>query len=219
MIYAIRVLQDETQILGRGLERFVFQPWGAAGGSPGLAARVVLNLGTAQERELGKIDVVRAQAGDLVTIMTPGGGGYGSPFERDMAAVADDVRLGFVTHEGARRDYGVVFRDGTCEVDTVATAELQQRPRNRNGGWGFGSARERWEEVFDDSNMTALAAALLKVPSAMRQGVRQRAYDSVVPGLAKEGAALLLKPEFDVVAARERLRAVTNEILRKWEKP
>jgi N-methylhydantoinase B len=38
----------------------------------------------------------------------PGGGGYGDPFERDPARVLEDVINGYVSIEGAARDYGVV---------------------------------------------------------------------------------------------------------------
>jgi N-methylhydantoinase B len=41
-------------------------------------------------------------------ILTPGAGGWGDPFERDTLAVVNDVRDGFVSIAGARRDYGVV---------------------------------------------------------------------------------------------------------------
>jgi N-methylhydantoinase B len=215
VIYAIRVLQDETQILGRGLERFAFQPWGAEGGKPGLPARVVLNLGTPQEQELGKIDVVRASAGDLVTIMTPGGGGFGSPLERDIEAVATDLRLGFISAEGARNDYGVVFRNGQ-DVDVEATAELRGARRNSDSRWGFGEVRQKWEEVFDDESMTALAQALLRVPSGVRNSTRVRTYETIVPGLTKLGAHLMLKPDFDAAKARARLRIATAELCQKW---
>jgi N-methylhydantoinase B len=54
----------------------------------------------------------------------PGGGGLGHPWKRDVAAVADDVRLGLVSPEAARRDYGtVVASDGT--IDAAATAVLR----------------------------------------------------------------------------------------------
>lgn len=214
VIYAIRALQDETQILGRGLERFAFQPWGAQGGRPGLPARVVLNLGTPHEKELGKIDVIRANAGDLITIMTPGGGGFGSPLERDIVAVAADLRLGFISPEAAREDYGVVFRGP--DVDTEATAALRGRRRNSDSAWGYGALRQKWEEVFDDAGMTALAEALLLVPSGIRNTARLRIYETIVPGLAREGVRLMLKPEFDAAGARARLSAATDELRRKW---
>ena len=56
----------------------------------------------------------------------PGAGGWGDPLTRDLAAVAQDLRLGKITPEGALRDYGVVVRDG--EIDLPAT-ETERRSR------------------------------------------------------------------------------------------
>ena len=46
-------------------------------------------------------------AGDIVRIMSGGGGGWGPPAERDRDAVRRDVREGYVSAEAARRDYDV----------------------------------------------------------------------------------------------------------------
>ena len=35
-----------------------------------------------------------------------GGGGYGDPAKRDPDAIARDIAEGYVTPEGAKRDYG-----------------------------------------------------------------------------------------------------------------
>ncbi|WP_068299870.1 hydantoinase B/oxoprolinase family protein [Pararhodobacter sp. CCB-MM2] len=53
------------------------------------------------------------EKGDLCRFAQPGGGGFGDPAERDAALIARDLRLGYVTPEGAARDYGVqVEEDG-----------------------------------------------------------------------------------------------------------
>jgi N-methylhydantoinase B/oxoprolinase/acetone carboxylase alpha subunit len=70
--------------------------------------------------------------GETFAIETAGGGGWGSPLERDPAAVAADAGNGKVTTDGARRDYGVVIDPETNEVDEPATAELRGR-RRANG--------------------------------------------------------------------------------------
>ena len=44
--------------------------------------------------------------GDLFTMREAGGGGFGDPLERPRDKVSQDVALGFVTPEGAERDYG-----------------------------------------------------------------------------------------------------------------
>jgi len=61
---------------------------------------------------------------------SPGGGGWGSPFERDPAKVLRDVRDGLVSSEEAERTYGVVLRDGGLEVDETATLRLRKRPQD-----------------------------------------------------------------------------------------
>lgn len=62
---------------------------------------------------------------------TPGGGGWGDPFERPVELVLRDVRDGVVSVDAAVTDYGVVIvPDGaSITVDDRATAGLrQQRP-------------------------------------------------------------------------------------------
>jgi N-methylhydantoinase B len=46
------------------------------------------------------------RTGDIFSMRTQGGGGYGSPSERDTAAIEKDVREGKLTRERARADYG-----------------------------------------------------------------------------------------------------------------
>jgi N-methylhydantoinase B len=42
---------------------------------------------------------------DVVRLLLPGGGGYGEPGKRDRRLIESDLRNGYVTLEGARRDY------------------------------------------------------------------------------------------------------------------
>jgi N-methylhydantoinase B len=71
------------------------------------------------------------RAGALLRYLTAGGGGWGDPFEREPERVLRDVRDGYVTIEGAARDYGVVVtgdpdRDPEgIALDLEATARLR----------------------------------------------------------------------------------------------
>ena len=56
--------------------------------------------------------------------ITPGGGGYGDPLERDVLAVLDDYRESRVSLEAAAAEYGVVITDGG--IDEAATAKTRQ---------------------------------------------------------------------------------------------
>ena len=69
---------------------------------------------------------VKLKRGQRVRIESPGGGGYGPARERAVEAVAEDVRLGYVTPEGARGAYGVVV-GATGAVDRRATDKLRTK--------------------------------------------------------------------------------------------
>jgi N-methylhydantoinase B len=216
IIYSIRALQDGTQILGRGLERFVFRPWGVDGGHPGLPARVLLNRGTADEQDLGKIDVVNLREGDILTIMTPGGGGYGDPLTRDLGAVERDVRLGLVSPAAAAEHYGVHFEEDGATIDMAATSAARAEPRSLDPLVGFDPVRRRWEEIFDDAVMNRLTAVLLAAPRSLVSSLKQHFFESVVPGISKVGAAKLLDPDFDLTAAKERLAMAMQDLTDRW---
>lgn len=208
VVFSVRIVVEGSAVLGRGMERFVFRPWGMYGGRPGETARVVLNMGTPGERDLGKLDIFHAEAGDVVTIMTPGGGGYGDPLERDPAAVAADIRRGFVSPRRAREDYGVVATDDG--VDPDATARLRESLRAARppaAEFDFGPERAAWDAVFDDARMAALNELLMRVGSNARSERRRRIVERVVPGLASAGTVPLHEIIGDTTAARDRLDA------------
>jgi N-methylhydantoinase B len=58
-------------------ERRRFGPWGLAGGSAGAPGRNVLRTADGRESELPSKGQMAVQAGDRLTIETPGGGGWG----------------------------------------------------------------------------------------------------------------------------------------------
>jgi N-methylhydantoinase B len=219
IIYSIKAMQDGTHILGRGLERFVFRPWGLNGGLPGLAARVVLNLGTTDEQEIGKIDVVKLRKGDVLTIMTPGGGGYGDPYERDLDDVARDLRLGMITPAGAERDYGIICMSDGVTIDVDATRAARRQHPHADRLIGFDPVRRRWEELFDDGSMNRLVEILLTAPRSLMTQLRRQLFEEVVPGISQSGASRLLDPDFDVGAARKRLRGSLDRLAEHWGPP
>jgi N-methylhydantoinase B len=64
---------------------------------------------------------------------TAGGGGRGSPLERDVELVRDDLIDGKVSRQAAVEIYGVVLTADGRDIDTAATAaervELHRRLR------------------------------------------------------------------------------------------
>ena len=87
----------------------------------------MVNLGLPNEKELGKLDIFNAEPGDIVTIMTPGGGGFGDPLRRPEEKVLEDVLFGYVSEESALDDYGVVIYDGN--IQKSRTREMREKKR------------------------------------------------------------------------------------------
>ena len=102
-----------------------FGPPGVLGGADGAPNVVRLHRGgeTTVPRHLSKDQGLRLEAGDRVEVMTPGGGGYGNPLEREPALVARDVARGYYTAEEAARLWAVAIRDGA--VDAAETARMR----------------------------------------------------------------------------------------------
>jgi N-methylhydantoinase B len=70
-------------------------------------------------------DNVELRYGDILRVVTSGGGGWGNPAERDPLLVLQDVKDGFVSLPSARRDYGVVIAAHTWKIDWRQTQECR----------------------------------------------------------------------------------------------
>ena len=172
-------------VTARNRDRTLFQPWGVLGGSPGRSGSFTLNPGTDRERDLGNTDALRLGQGDVLRIVSPGGGGRGDPFTRDRAAVLRDVRAGLVTEGGARRDYGVAVVDDA--VDEVETAALRDGVQPRSG-FAPGAARVAHEARWTPEAYAAMHAILDTLPVSWRAPVKTMLFAAVrdEPGRAAE---------------------------------
>jgi N-methylhydantoinase B len=108
-------------------------PWGIFGGKAGHVGKVELRNDRAGKLvyQPAKFSGLRTEAGDMITYLSPVGGGYGDPLERDAQKVLDDVLDGFITADHARNDYGVVLDEvddgygwalNTAETERLRTA-------------------------------------------------------------------------------------------------
>jgi len=82
-----------------------------------------------------RVPIWQTRPNTIFRYLTNGGGGFGNPLEREPDRVKVDVRDGYVTIEGAARDYGVVVKGDPdtdpegLEVDVQATEELRKSMR------------------------------------------------------------------------------------------
>jgi N-methylhydantoinase B len=124
----IRVLQDVAFI--STADRSILSPYGVAGGKAALPYRAIVNPGAPDERHLpGLVDDLPMKMGDLLRLITTGGGGWGDPLKRETDMVLLDVIQGKVSRRSAGEDYGVVLTGDGDEttVDAAATIELRAK--------------------------------------------------------------------------------------------
>jgi N-methylhydantoinase B len=108
-------------------ERNKIQPWGLFGGKPGALGEYFLKKADGSIVKLKSKCTIKMTKGDTLIIRTPGGGGYGDPYEREPSLVLIDVVNGLVSSESARRDYGVAVDEDHMTVDLEATERLRKR--------------------------------------------------------------------------------------------
>ena len=105
--------------------------YGVNGGRAGKPFCVTVDLRGAAKDLGGLVDGEPLRAGQVVRVVTTGGGGWGDPLEREPERVRRDVREGRVSPGAARAEYGVVLAasggedEYEYEVDAAATEELR----------------------------------------------------------------------------------------------
>jgi N-methylhydantoinase B len=199
----VKIFPPNASVASRAMERYHFRPWGRAGGGPGATGYTRLNPDGPDPREIGKIDVLHLEPGDVLRVGTQGGGGHGDPLDREPERVLADVRAGFVSPERAREAYGVVTDGAT--LDASATAALRADRRRARAGaapaqFGFGAEREAHERVWPDALRTALVRALEPYPGRLRTFLCER-VSRLVEERATAGQTVAPEAIADLVTA------------------
>ena len=174
-----QVFSPHTVLTARNRDRVRFTPWGIAGGAAGKPSAFVLNPDTPREVDLGNTDVVTVDPGDVIRITAAGGGGYGPPFERPVERVLRDLRRGFVSAEGAERDYGVVIRDGVVDEEATKRRRAECRARAGNTFFGHSAGRAAFESRWTRRAYTTLTAMLRRLPVHWRFYAKHRIFETV----------------------------------------
>jgi N-methylhydantoinase B len=167
---------------------------------------VVVNPGRPDERDIGKITVLELKHRDVVRIVTPSGGGFGDPLAREPARVLADVRSDLLTVGKAKRDYGVVIRDGALDEAASAAERARLRAgRNRIERFALGPERRASDEIWPPEVRAALAATLL----GEEAGARPHLLRAVRDRLKARGRTVDVPTMRAAIAAE--LRALRDE--------
>jgi N-methylhydantoinase B len=111
------------------VDRAHCKPWGLEGGRDGAGNQVSIRIAGKWKEDFpnAKVLVAHLQSGDGYRMRSGGGGGHGDPHRRPAAAVAEDVRQGYVSAKAAKALYGVAVDPVTFKVDATATKRLRDR--------------------------------------------------------------------------------------------
>lgn len=181
IIFEFQLLSPHAQISSRGWDRFHFRPWGRDGGSGGTLGHTYLIAADGSVKSIPKIQVLNLAPGETVRIVSPGGGGFGNPFERDPAAVLADVQDGFVTVGSARDQYGVVI--AADQVDSSATKILRRELSGKAAAgrfFTFGSERGAYEAQLPEAFQDMVVDILARQPVSSRPYLRVLIYDQAL---------------------------------------
>ena len=123
--------------------------YGVNGGKAGTPFCVTIDAEGTPHELGGLVDGEPVLAGQVVRVVTTGGGGWGDPLEREPELVQRDVIEGKVSLEAARDDYGVVLREADGKDPFVideagdggaareAQSRAQEQPPMIDRGDGF----------------------------------------------------------------------------------
>ena len=174
-----QVFSPHTVITARNRDRVHFTPWGILGGAAGKSSAFVLNPGSNHEVDLGNSDLVSVDPGDVIHIKAAGGGGWGSPTSRPAERVLTDVRRGFVTVEGAERDYAVVIHDDAVDEEATERLRVERSAEISDEFFGHSPARIAFESRWTRPAYARLHEVLWRLPVHWRFYAKHRIFESV----------------------------------------
>lgn len=126
-----RVLCSEASFTV-SIGRNKFPPWGVAGGMNGTPNYCVIYKQGEEPKIVRKVAAVKLKKGDMVSLRSGGGGGWGDPLERDPELVRMDVKNEYITIDIARNIYGVVLDPVTLEIKWDETKKLREELKKKN---------------------------------------------------------------------------------------
>lgn len=102
------MLLTQSATLSILAERTKIAPWGLYQGKNGSLGIYMIKKKNGSSVKLESKCTININKGDILTVKTPGGGGYGNPFNRKKDLVLKDVLEDKVSIESAYLNYGVV---------------------------------------------------------------------------------------------------------------
>jgi len=129
IIREFETMYDGISYTGLG-DRQKIAPWGLEGGMEGAGGAYYLHKPDGSITQLpSKCTDILLKKGDIISVCTPGSGGYGDPFKREPERVLEDVIESKVSAEKAAELYGVAVMEiqGNYVIDSEKTNALREK--------------------------------------------------------------------------------------------
>lgn len=120
-----------------------------------------------------------------------------------------DWQCGFVSLEGARRDYGVAIVDGAVDEEETSRLRSQMLVR-QNQHFDFGPTRKAFETLWTRERYDALTAFLAETPVVWRHFLKHRVFAAVA---SQADAEIPVPAQMQAIfaAIRKEFPAITEE--------
>ncbi len=124
---AFKIGGENTKVVTFG-DGDVEPPFGLFGGKNATLNKIELRYPDGKKYEATSKDLVEGvPSGTVLFQQAGGGGGYGNPYLRDPAQVAEEVKNGIISLEKAKEDYGVIIEPEIFEVNLKETEKLRKK--------------------------------------------------------------------------------------------
>jgi N-methylhydantoinase B len=125
-----RMLTKESTFT-TSINRVKYPPWGLIGGEDGSCNHMVILRGDKEIWDGGRKLNMPLKKGDIVSIRSGGGGGWGNPLERNPHLILRDYKKGLITADLAKEKYRVIIDERKLAVDLEATKNLRNKIESR----------------------------------------------------------------------------------------
>lgn len=107
LVRELEILVDNLSVTIRN-DAETSSPKGFYGGKDGLPALKYLNRNTIKEESIkGKVTSMKIKKGDVITMITPGSGGYGDPLKREKDLIESDWLDGYISEKTLNEIYHI----------------------------------------------------------------------------------------------------------------
>ena len=133
----IEVLSEKTT-LTVSTDRSKTKPWGVFGGlEGGNSSCTILHLDGNTEKLLYSKMTKKVFKNEVITLKTPGAGGWGDPYKRDPLAVLKDLKEELISLDRAKKFYGVAAgktADGEYSFNIDETSDILKKSKGQENG-------------------------------------------------------------------------------------